>query len=222
VNEQPSDHEHGALDRDIAALLTDPTVWAEPSADLEGRVVAAIGTGRSAAPDPLDAHAAAPVVVAQTQSPWRGRFLSAIVGAAAAALVVFVLAARDDSAGNDSGVALGQFELTGTDLAPGVSGRATVRQFAPGAEITFAVPGLPRRDGDEFYQGWVKRCDGTGLVSIGTFHDLSAVEGWAGVDMAEFPIVTVTRERVAAPTDAEQGSSGEMVVVGNLRPCPDE
>jgi hypothetical protein len=214
------------LDDDVAALLADPAAWAEPSADLEERVVASIGTARVAAPaiSPAASSADPPPLPGDRTSTrrWRERVLGAAVGSAAAALIVgIVLGGFDDADRADGGVALGSLALVGTDLAPGISGSARVRQFEPGVEVAITLAGLPRRDDGEFYQGWLKRCDGTGLVSIGTFHDLSSVEGWAGVDIAEFPIVTVTRERVAGPTDAAQGSSGEVVVTGTLRPCPE-
>jgi hypothetical protein len=79
---------------------------------------------------------------------------------------------------------------------------------------------LPRRDGGDFYEGWLKNCAGTGLVPIGTYHELDDATGWAGVATADYPILTVTREHVAPPKDAAQGSSGEVVVSGTLSPCP--
>jgi hypothetical protein len=86
--------------------------------------------------------------------------------------------------------------------------------------INFSVPGLPRREGDEFYEGWLKNCAGTQLVPIGTYHDLEDATGWAGVDVADFPLLTVTREVVAGPKDPAQGSSGEVVVSAAMKECP--
>jgi hypothetical protein len=82
------------------------------------------------------------------------------------------------------------------------------------------VKGLPRREGGDFYEGWLKNCAGTELVPIGTYHELDDATGWAGVSINDFPLLTVTREHVAAPKDAAQGSSGEVVVSGALAACP--
>jgi hypothetical protein len=38
--------------------------------------------------------------------------------------------------------------------------------------------------------------------------------------MDDYPVLTVTREHVAPPKDAAQGSSGEVVVSGALAACP--
>jgi len=110
--------------------------------------------------------------------------------------------------------------VTGTDLAPGVSGKADITSVDSGVRINFSVPGLPRREGDEFYEGWLKNCAGTQLVPIGTYHDLEDATGWAGVDVADFPLLTVTREVVAGPKDPAQGSSGEVVVSAAMKACP--
>jgi hypothetical protein len=91
---------------------------------------------------------------------------------------------------------------------------------ASGVEILFAAPGLPRRDGDEFYQAWMKNCDGSLLVPLGSFHDLADATGWAGVSVWDYPLLTVTREVAAAPEDPAQGSSGEVVLTGAIADCP--
>lgn len=193
----------GTLDPEIVALLGDPSLWEEPSADLENRVVADIAAERR--------------VVVPLRSPrrrWPGQLVAAAVGAAAAALIV--VAVRD----NDSRRADAEVALGGSDLAPGVAGKAEITSLSSGIRIDLAVPGLPRRDGEEFYQGWLKNCAGDALVPIGTFHDLSEATGWAGVSSADFPLLTITREVVAPPKDAAQGSSGEVVVSGNIAACP--
>ena len=70
------------------------------------------------------------------------------------------------------------------------------------------------RDGDDFYQAWLRSEDGNGLVPIGSFHEGDNVSLWAGVRIDDFPILTVTRETVAGPKDPSQGTSGEVVVRG--------
>jgi len=209
---------------DLRALLADPTLWEEPSDSLGDAVVATIaaavaseGVG-GAAPTPAEAPAARRSPVRQQR---RFRSISvigsAVLGAAAAALVA-VVAVRigDDSSNNRSADA--QIELVGTDLLPEAAGRADITTTPSGVQIQLDVPGLPRRDGIEFYEAWLKNEDGTGLIPIGTFHSGEDVTLWAGVAIADYPILTVTRETVAAPKDPAQGSSGEVVVSGRLKP----
>jgi Anti-sigma-K factor rskA len=192
------------LEPDIVALLRDPTLWAEPSDTLEDRVAAQIA----------EEHRVV-VPIGRTHRAWPGRLAAAALGAAAAALVVLIAVPRDDGQQADAHV-----DVVGTQLAPGISGRAGITSVTSGVRIDFSVKGLPRRDGGDFYEGWLKNCAGTELVPIGTYHDLDAATGWAGVDPADFPLLTVTREHVAAPKDAAQGSSGEVVVTATLGPCP--
>src|SRR4051794_14321927 len=197
-----SDDDGAMLDPEIVALLRDQSLWDEPSAELEDRVVSGIADERRV------------VVPMKRRNPWPGRLAAAAVGAAAAAAVVLV--------GTPGGQqqAGAPVAVTGSDLAPGISGSAGITAVSSGVRIDFSVPGLPRRDGDEFYEGWLKNCAGTGLVPIGTYHDLDDATGWAGVDVADFPLLTVTREVVAAPKDAQQGSSGEVVVSAAMKACP--
>jgi len=207
----PSDTD---LINEFATLLAHPSLWVEPSPDLEERVVAAI-RGES-----NEARAAA------ESSGWyryarpsRVRRWSTLVGAiavgAAAAVAITLLATRDTTPSPDSTVA-----LAGTDLASGLVGTAELTAVPSGVQIYLRLPGLPRRDGGEFYQVWLRDCSGTQLVPAGSFHDLDDVIAWAGVAPADFPILTVTKEVVAPPTDAAQGSSGEVVAKGASAHCP--
>ena len=93
----------------------------------------------------------------------------------------------------------------GTDLAPGINGNADITSLLSGVRIEFSVKGLPRRDGDDFYQGWLKNCAGTLLVPIGTYHDLDDVTGWAGVSVENYPVLTVTKEQVRAAKGRRPG-----------------
>lgn len=198
------DDQEGLLDPEIAALLSDSSLWEEPSTQLEDRVVAGIAEERRVV-----------VPIGRRQRPWAGRLVAAAIGAAAAALVVLIAVPRNDQQQADA-----RLDVTGTDLAPGISGRADVTTVQSGVRIDFSVKGLPRREGNQFYEGWLKNCAGTALVPIGTYHDLDDATGWAGVDVADYPLLTVTREEAAAPKDPAQGSSGEVVVSGSLAACP--
>ena len=198
------DEENDLLEPDILALLRDTSLWQEPSAELEDRVVAGIADERRVV-----------VPIGRARRAWPGRLAAAAIGAAAAAAVVLIAVPRNESQQADANVA-----IAGTQLAPGISGTAGITSETSGVRIQFSVKGLPRRDGGDFYEGWLKNCAGTELVPIGTYHDLDDATGWAGVSINDFPLLTVTREHVAAPKDAAQGSSGEVVVSGALGSCP--
>jgi subtilisin family serine protease len=196
--------ENDLLEPDILALLRDTSLWQEPSAKLEDRVVAAIADERRVV-----------VPIGRARRAWPGRLTAAAIGAAAAAAVVLIAVPRNEGQQADASVA-----IAGTQLAPGISGTAAITSETSGVRIQFSVKGLPRRDGGDFYEGWLKNCAGTELVPIGTYHELDNATGWAGVSINDFPLLTVTREHVAAPKDAAQGSSGEVVVSGVLAACP--
>ena len=209
----------------LMAVLGDPTTWDEPSPDLGDLVVGAIA---SAPPSQQARSAAAPTTPPLTNVPppvqgvqrvRRLRWLGpALLGAAAATLVaVTVAVTRDDDTSPELSVDA-TIELTGTDLGPGLTGTAEFDARQSGLWIRLDLPGLTRRDGDDFYEAWLRSEDGTGLIPIGTFHDGDDVILWAGVALADFPIITVTQESVAAPTSPDQGSSGLVVATGRLAP----
>jgi hypothetical protein len=218
MSDNPYDGPGDPIGLEMAALLSDPSLWAVPSDDLESRVVDSITAERSVVVPIGDVNRGASSKGVSSRNVWRSRIASGLIGAAAAAALVFVLVPRNDQR-SDQLAAAGDIELVGSELGSEVSGGAEIYLTDSGVAIDFSVPGLPRRDGGDFYQGWLKNCAGTLLVPVGSFHDLTEATGWAGVDIADFPILTVTRESVAAPKDALQGSSGEMVLSGNLAPC---
>lgn len=212
-----------ALLADVDALLADESMWGGPSADVEDRLLAAIAEERAPTQAP-----AVPVDELAARRARRSRVWSLIgaaaVGAAAAGLIVGIVAKRDDGPSSaDSVTSPGGAQvltLTGTDLAPGVGGTATLTSHPSGVEIQLAVPGLPERTGGEFYQVWVKTCDGSLLVPAGSFHDLTDAVGWVGVSMDDYPVVTVTKEVATGGKDPSQGSSGEIVASGTVGDCP--
>ena len=228
-----------ALLADVDALLADPAMWGGPPDGLEDRVAGEIAAARrtmaaEAPPSAAAAPASAPVTDLAEHRAKRSRVWSllgaATAGAVAAGLVVGLIVRRDDDSTSNADrapaeVGAGseapqQLTLTGSELAPGVSGSATLTAHPSGVEIALAVPGLPERSGGEFYQVWVKTCDGSLLVPAGSFHDLTDAVGWVGVSMDDFPVVTVTQEAAAAGKDVAQGTSGLIVVSGTLGSCP--
>jgi hypothetical protein len=203
--------EQAELD-ELRALLADPSVWVAPPAALEDSVVAAIAAERDA-----QAHGAVPRreperdnVVRFERPSRRGRLAYALGGAVSAAAVMLlalgVVAIAGGGGEDGTTLALGP-----TELVPGASGTARAVQEDSGWRITLDATGLPRRDGGDFYQAWLRNEAGV-LVPIGTFHEGDDVTLWAGVSLDEFRTLTVTQETA----DGDQASSGQRVLVGTV------
>jgi anti-sigma-K factor RskA len=83
-------------------------------------------------------------------------------------------------------------------------------------QIELVVWGLPELRKDEYYELWYAKDDG-GRISCGTFR--AQQEGQTTVNLTapasavSYPEIEVTRE----PDDGDPGSSGEKVLVGDLR-----
>jgi hypothetical protein len=105
-----------------------------------------------------------------------------------------------------------QAALGSTPLAPGAGGEATLTKTSSGWQIHLHATGLPRRDGDRFYEAWLRSSTGV-LVPIGTFNEGANVTLWAGVSPTDYKVLTVTRERA----DGNEASSGQKVLVGPVR-----
>jgi hypothetical protein len=172
----------------VHGVLADRAVWAEPSPDLQERVVAAIaeeaGAGRR-----------------------RRRIRYSLVAAAAAGFLaagvtVGLQVTRDEPV---------QFaaSLTGTRLAPDADGNVTLTKTDSGWKIELHATGLPRRSDGEFYQAWLKGDTGL-LVPIGTFNEGTDVTLWSGVGPTTFPTLSITKE----VADGNQASSGQVVLIG--------
>jgi hypothetical protein len=186
---------------DLRALLSDPSLWDEPSAGLEDAVVAAV----------VDvASPVAPALAPARLS--RGRRLALVSGAAAAAAILVALVAV--LALRDTGGTEAQFAaaLVSTPLAPRAHGSATFTQTESGWRIELDAAGLARLDHGRFYQAWLRSDDGT-LVAAGTFNEGHHVVLWAGVSPVDHPTITVTEE--AADNDA--ASSGRRGLTGSVR-----
>ena len=189
-------------------LIADGSVWADPPPGLADSVSEAIAAERAQ----FSVASGAPSRPASSR--WLHLGGALVAGAAAALLAVVavtLLRAPDEQ----------EVALEGAGSASDVSGTVDVQEVASGIRLELRAEGLPRRDGGDFYEGWLKNCEGTLLVPIGTFHDLDDAIGWAGVGLDEFPVLTVTAESVAGPQDALQGSSGDVVLKAQVGPaCP--
>ena len=143
------------------------------------------------------------------RAPARGRLV--LVGGAAAAAAAAAAVGIAVFGSSNSGERF-HAALASTALAPGAGGDATLVRTPSGWRIDLDAAGLPRRDGGRFYEAWLRSADGL-LVPVGTFNDARDVTLWAGVSPKDFTTLTVTRERA----DGDQASSGEKVLVGQVR-----
>jgi hypothetical protein len=131
------------------------------------------------------------------------------LGGLAAAVIALVLAL---SGGGGSAAPQFAADVSGTALAPGAHGNATLTKTPSGWRIQLSAAGLPRLANGRYYQAWLKNPSGV-LVPVGTFNDARKVTLWAGVVPSAFPVLTVTRQRA----DGNPASSGERVLLGAIR-----
>jgi len=182
-----------ALD-ELRGALRSPEVWAEPPLDLGDAVVAAVREE----------------VAENTPVPRRRPRSFALLATAAAILVVLgvgaVLLTQED---DDST----QVALAATELAPAAQGEVTIDETGSGLSISLDVEDLPPAAPGTFYQAWMK--GDAGSVPIGTFHareDDGPIELWSGVDIDDYPTMTVTIQEEGAGPE----SSGKVVLSGDL------
>ena len=184
---------------ELRAVLRDPSVWAEPPAALEDAVVSAI---------------AAEAQVPQTPAQARRRTIRRRPALQLAALATAALAALAVVVGTRTpGPAPQRFAMvvTGTYLAPGVHGSASLTKMPSGWAIKLSATGLPLLSNGRYYEAWLKNAAGT-LVPVGTFNDARQVTLWSGVPVTQFPTLTVTEQRIGNPK-----SSGLRVLVGTIQ-----
>lgn len=190
----------------LRLLLLDPFVWEDVPADLEERVVRAATAATAATADIADT-APPELAVARmrsTKQAWPRRVLLGAVAALVAVAVGIAWPNGDDTR---------TVELAGTELAPGASGTVVVDERGGGVGFTLDVSGLAPAPEDHFYQAWVKGDEGP--VAIGTFHLRQGddrVDLWSGVDLDEYPTLTVTLQEEGAGPE----SSGRVVLMGKV------
>jgi hypothetical protein len=195
----------------LRAELAAAAIWDEPPRELEDQVVMAV-TGAAAQERPQGRVPAASWW-SRLRSRWRisrpALALSVSLPLAAAAAVVIVLVTNS----GESTPAL-QFAMVvqGTALAPGAHGSATLTKTTSGWRIQLSATGLPRREGTEFYQAWLKNAAGI-LVPVGTFNDARKVTLWSGVPVTKFRSLTVTQQ----VANGNPKSTGRRVLTGTIR-----
>ena len=202
----------------LRAELGAAAVWDEPPAGLEDQVVRAVTEAAVAAPAstvPAPAESAAQRAPSSWWSRLRARLplrhpaLALSLPLAAAAAVAIVLVTSSGSSPPELQFAM---VVQGTPLAPGAHGSATLTKKTSGWEIKLNATGLPRREGRQFYQAWLKNAAGV-LVPVGTFNDARNVTLWSGVPVTKFRSLSVT-EQVA---NGNPKSSGLRVLTGTIR-----
>jgi len=189
-------------------LLAAPTTWADPSADLEDRIVAAVveaatvagltpGGDGAAAPDPTAEPPPILRVAEAPSSPRRG-WLAWVAAAAVAALIAIpVLRANEPD-----------WELTLYGEGPSPEATATVVGWATdaGTRMRINAVDLPVAPAGYVYEMWLS--NGDIHLSAGSFRAADGVDLWIGVSRADFPRVWVTLE----PVDADASVNGETVL----------
>ena len=103
--------------------------------------------------------------------------------------------------------------VSGTSLAPGAHGSATLTKMSSGWEIQLSATGLPHLANGRYYQAWLKNAAGI-LVPVGTFNDAEHVILWSGAPVTQFRAFSVT-EQLA---NGNPVSSGRRVLVGVAHP----
>jgi hypothetical protein len=183
---------------ELRRLFASPGTWDDPPPELVDDIVEAI---RADAPN-VEATAL------RRRRSWSHPVLTAAAAAAAVLVVVagVLLATRDGGDGES-------FALAATDVIPGASGDATVESTGSGLSISLTVDGLPPAEPGTFYQAWMR--GETDSVPIGTFHARDGdgpIELWSGVDVADYPTMTVTIQQEGAGPE----SSGIVVLRGEI------
>ena len=106
--------------------------------------------------------------------------------------------------------------LTATALAPGASGELRGEKVGENIQFELEVRGLPELRKNEYYEMWYAKEDGE-RISCGTFRakprGQTTVNLTAPVNAVSYPKIEVTRE----PDNGNPGTSGEEVLVGDLR-----
>jgi hypothetical protein len=191
---------------DVEARVDASPILAERLAEQERAVALLRGAEAEVeAPDGLRERLEAQRSPRSGRTPRRLAF-GAVAAAAVAAVAVAVVV------GSGSHGTRYQAALAPTPLAAGARGEASLTRTSSGWRISLHATGLPRLEGDRYYEAWLRNPAGV-LVPVGTFNDGRNVTLWAGVSPVSFPVLTVTREQV----DGNQASSGQKVLTGPVR-----
>jgi hypothetical protein len=199
--------ERAELD-ELRTLLESPATWEEPDAGLEDLVVSAVAAEarRAAASEPAPKK---PPIWAR----WRPRRPALAFGGLATAAAAIAVALVIALGGNSAQPIQFAMVVSGTSLAPGAHGNATLTKTESGWRIELKATGLPHLANGRYYQAWLKNPAGV-LVPVGTFNDAQDVTLWSGAPVTQFRAFSVT-EQLA---NGNPVSSGRRVLVGVAHP----
>lgn len=216
-----SAEERAELD-ELRTLLETPAAWEEPDPGLEDRVVAAVAheaqrVKAAEAAGAISDGAGAAQTERKARSPIWTRLrvrrpalaLGGLATAAAAIAVALVIALS----GNSAKPLRFAMVVSGTALAPGAHGNATLTKTESGWQIKLSATGLPHLANGRYYQAWLKNSAGI-LVPVGTFNDAQKVTLWSGAPVTQFRMFSVTRQ----VANGNPASSGQRVLVGTAHP----
>lgn len=207
-----SPRERAELD-ELRALLESPAAWEEPDPGLEDRVLSAVAQEvqrATVAPEPEIAPEKAKASIWSRWRPRRPALAFGGLATAAAALAVALVIALN---GNSAQPLRFAMVVSGTSLAPGAHGSATLTKTESGWQIDLSATGLPHLANGRYYQAWLKNPAGI-LVPVGTFNDAQRVTLWSGAPVTQFRAFSVT-EQLA---NGNPTSSGRRVLVGVAHP----
>ena len=200
-----SAHERAELDELLAALDA-PATWVEPDPSLEDRIVNAIAQEADGRP------AASAQPRPRLRRPMFSRRRIYAIGAVAVAAVAAIVIAVGLRTTSPAELRLAMV-VSGTSLAPGAHGSATLTKTGSGWRIQLSATGLRHLSGARYYQAWLKNAAGI-LVPVGTFNDARQVTLWSGVPATKFRTLTVTVQQA----NGDPRSSGQRVLTGSARP----
>ena len=201
----------------LRAELRAAAIWDEPPAALADQVVMAVTQAAAAEPAAAQPVTAEPAPSASWWASLRERLplrrpglaLSLSVPVLAAAVLAIVLVTSSGTSAPELQFAM---VVAGTRLAPGAHGSAMLTKKTSGWQIKLNATGLPRREGKQFYEAWLKNAAGV-LVPVGTFNDARDVTLWSGVPVTKFRSLTVTQQ----VANGDPKSSGRRVLTGTIR-----
>lgn len=222
-DQEPTAEELGAL----AAVLSDPALWAEPSPEVEDRLLVVLAEEGEADSPSVPDDTVVPLAGGDragprserrarsqfTPSRWRR---AGMVTLAAAAVVTFALLAGGDAVRDWVQRPDAQLVLAGGDYAPDATAVARIDEEPNGVRIDLRVTGLAPAPPGTFYAAWVVPDDSARRVGIGSFHmrgGEGSIQLWSGVELDDYPVVSVTLQQVSDPS-----GPGQPVLRGRLGP----
>ena len=176
---------HLGDDAAVAAALDDPRLWSEPTTDIVGQVRSRLGVDQAGSDigAQRDEGVVTEQVVPEASSRVTRSLRPVLLGLGGAVVVLFVAIIALSAASGSADPVVLTADLTPTGAIVDVEGgELTVTERDSGLRLDLDAPTLPRRAGDQFYEGVVILQDGTEL-GIGTFNQGFDVVLSAGVSL---------------------------------------